>query len=159
SQSDEKVLAALLTAAQYYRGRIELTGSEAFQEKAIALIAQHKINVAMKVPAQQAMLEDARKLLAAPVSASDTVTGDWVPMPAHSPTSQPAASPVNHPAPAAATPAAAPREVAPAVDHRAAPATRPQDNAAQPDSNISPAIHQSYKAAATGVTGKVLECG
>lgn len=159
SQSDEKVLAALLTAAQYYRGRIELTGSEAFQEKAIALIAQHKINVAMKVPAQQAMLEDARKLLATPVSARDAVTGDMVPMPAHSPTSQPAASPVNHPDPEAATPADAPREVAPAVDHRVAPAARPQDNAAQPDSSISPAIHQSYKAAAAGVTGKVLECG
>ncbi|CAI2043446.1 DNA primase TraC [Serratia fonticola] len=159
SQSDEKVLAALLTAAQYYRGRIELTGSEAFQEKAIALIARHEINVAMKVPAQQAMLEDARKRLAAPEPMRDAVTGDRVPMPDHPPTSQPATSPMSHPAPAAATQADTSRGEAPAVDHRVVPAMRQQENAAQPDSGISPAIHQSYKAAATGVTGKVLECG
>ncbi|WP_447873050.1 LPD7 domain-containing protein [Serratia fonticola] len=159
SQSDEKVLAALLTAAQYYRGRIELTGSEAFQEKAIALIARHEINVAMKVPAQQAMLEDARKRLAASEPIRDTVTGDGVPMPDHPHSSQPAASPMSHSTPAAATQANASRGGVPAVDLRVAPAMRQQENAAQPDSGISPAIHQSYKAAATGVTGKVLECG
>ncbi|HFD2071588.1 DUF5710 domain-containing protein [Serratia marcescens] len=159
SQSEEKVLAALLTAAQYYRGRIELTGSDAFQEKAIALIARHEINVTMKVPAQQAMLEDARKKLATPVPIRDAVTGDAVPMPENSPVSQPDTSPVHHSGPAASTPPAASREAEPVVETRNHPAARQQENAAQPDSGIPAAIHQSYKAAAAGVTGKVLKCG
>lgn len=75
SQSDEKVIAALLTAAQYYRGRIELTGSDEFKAKAIELIAHHQINVEMKNPVQQAQLDDARNALnAAPVT-PDAVVG------------------------------------------------------------------------------------
>jgi putative DNA primase/helicase len=75
SQSDEKVIAALLTAAQYYRGRIELTGSDEFKAKAIELIAHHQINVEMKNPVQQAQLDDARNALnVAPVT-PDAVVG------------------------------------------------------------------------------------
>nr|BDG62563.1 hypothetical protein PSTH1771_28355 [Pseudomonas syringae pv. theae] len=60
SQSDEKVVAALLTAVDYHRGHIELTGSEAFKSKTIALIARHQIEVTMRDPAQQALLDKAR---------------------------------------------------------------------------------------------------
>ena len=59
-QVDEKVLAALLTARDYYEGSIDLTGSEAFKAKAIALIAQHQIDVTMKNPAHQVQLDEAR---------------------------------------------------------------------------------------------------
>lgn len=75
SQSDEKVIAALLTAAQYYRGRIELTGSDEFKAKAIELIAHHQINVEMKNPVQQAQLDDARNALNAPPVIPDAVVG------------------------------------------------------------------------------------
>lgn len=75
SDNDEKVLAALLTAAEYYRGRIELTGSDEFKAKAIQLIAQHQVNVMMKNPAQQAMLMDAREALVKGPAVVDAVTG------------------------------------------------------------------------------------
>lgn len=80
SQNEEMVVAALLTAAQYYRGRIELTGSDEFKEKAIGLIAQHQINVEMKNPAQQALLEDARKAFNTPQEERNAVTGDITPV-------------------------------------------------------------------------------
>lgn len=79
SKNDEMVVAALLTAAQYYRGRIELTGSDAFKEKAIGLIAQHQINVEMKNPAQQAMLQAAREAVNTAPEARDAVKGDMTP--------------------------------------------------------------------------------
>lgn len=93
SQNEEMVVAALLTAAQYYRGRIELTGSDEFKEKAIGLIAQHQINVEMKNPAQQAMLMDARKALNTAPEERNAVTGDLTPAqrapePSQAPTQQ-----------------------------------------------------------------------
>lgn len=66
---------------------------------------------------------------------------------------------MHHSGPAASTPPAASREAEPVVETRNHPAARQQENAAQPDSGIPAAIHQSYKAAAAGVTGKVLKCG
>ena len=158
SEHDEKVLAALLTAAQYYRGRIELTGSEAFQEKAIALIARHALAVTMKVPAQQAMLEDARKALTTSVPMRDAVTGDSLPA------SVPASGSVPPLAHSPSTPPVVPPrpDTASRQGHTVAEPARsvatPREPA-QPESGISPAIHQSYKAAANGVTGKVLSCG
>ncbi|WP_419178888.1 LPD7 domain-containing protein, partial [Pseudomonas syringae group genomosp. 3] len=44
----------------YHRGPIEVTGSEAFKSKTIALIARHQIEVTMRDPAQQALLDKAR---------------------------------------------------------------------------------------------------
>jgi len=79
SQSDEKIIAALVTAAEFYRGRIELTGSDAFKAKAISLIALHQINVTMKVPDQQAQLVNARQALNTPSVDPDAVTGDSPP--------------------------------------------------------------------------------
>lgn len=75
-QSDEKIVAALLTAARFYRGQIELTGSDAFKAKAIELIAQNQVNVSMKNPAQQLMLDQARKALNIPVVKADAIHGD-----------------------------------------------------------------------------------
>uniref|UniRef100_UPI0030C826E9 LPD7 domain-containing protein n=1 Tax=Pseudomonas ovata TaxID=1839709 RepID=UPI0030C826E9 len=59
-QSDDKVVAALLTAVDRYEGSIELTGSDAFKAKAIGLIVRHRIDVTMKTPEQQAILNAAR---------------------------------------------------------------------------------------------------
>lgn len=75
-QSDEKILAALLTAARFYRGQIELTGSDAFKAKAIELIAQNQVNVSMKNPAQQLMLDQSRQALNLPVVKADAIHGD-----------------------------------------------------------------------------------
>jgi phage/plasmid primase-like uncharacterized protein len=75
-QSDEKIMAALLTAAQFYRGEIELTGSAAFKAKAIELIVQHRVNVKMKTPEQRAMLDEARKAYSAPEANPDVIRGD-----------------------------------------------------------------------------------
>lgn len=60
SASDEKVTAALLTAIDRYQGSIELNGTDAFKAKAISLIVRHRIEVSMRTPEQQAMLDTAR---------------------------------------------------------------------------------------------------
>jgi putative DNA primase/helicase len=115
-QSDEKVVAALLTAAQYYRGRIELTGSDEFKAKAIDLIALHQINVEMKNPAQQAALDDARKALNLAPVVPDAVVGD-TPAPFDNRPHQPEAQ-----APQAAQPQTVPTQsVAPELVTQPAP--------------------------------------
>ncbi|KWS61262.1 LPD7 domain-containing protein [Pseudomonas amygdali] len=117
-QEDEKVIAALLTAAQFYRGRIELTGSDEFKAKAIELIAQHQINVEMKNPAQQMLLDDARNALKQPPVTRDAIHGDTPP-------------PYGGPQPAQAKPSAPqPQQAAPASGHSSAPA--PASTAYQP---------------------------
>ncbi|WP_412459118.1 LPD7 domain-containing protein [Pseudomonas coronafaciens] len=110
-QEDEKVIAALLTAAQFYRGRIELTGSDEFKAKAIELIAQHQINVEMKNPAQQMLLDDARNALKQPPVTLDAIHGDTPP-------------PYGGPQPSQAKPSAPqPQQAAPAPVHSSAPAS------------------------------------
>ncbi|WP_116818269.1 LPD7 domain-containing protein [Pseudomonas savastanoi] len=117
-QDDEKVVAALLTAAQFYRGRIELTGSDEFKAKAIELIAQHQINVEMKNPAQQMLLDDARNALKQPPVTLDAIHGDTPP-------------PYGGPQPSQAKPSAPqPQQAAPAPVHSSAPA--PASTAYQP---------------------------
>ncbi|KPX03669.1 LPD7 domain-containing protein [Pseudomonas savastanoi] len=184
-QEDEKVIAALLTAAQFYRGRIELTGSDEFKAKAIGLIAQHQINVEMKNPAQQMLLDDARNALKQPPVTLDAIHGDTPP-------------PYGGPQPSQAKPSAPqPQQAAPASGHSSAsapastayqpleveglqrPLVQPAPPA-QPDApvinppsaapasdqpatsanqQVSPAIHQPFQAAKDGVTGKILKCG
>ncbi|EFN8327545.1 DNA primase [Escherichia coli] len=61
SADDKKVLAALAVATNFYGGVIELTGSDAFKQKAMQLIVEYDINVRMKLPAQRAALEKLRK--------------------------------------------------------------------------------------------------
>ncbi|WP_122744866.1 LPD7 domain-containing protein [Pseudomonas viridiflava] len=75
-QSDEKIVAALITAARFYRGQIELTGSDAFKAKAIELIAHQRINVSMKNPAQQLMLAQARQALNVSADKPDAIHGE-----------------------------------------------------------------------------------
>ncbi|EJR1078038.1 DNA primase [Escherichia coli] len=61
SADDKKVLAALAVATNFYGGVIELTGSDAFKQKAMQLIVEYDIKVRMKLPVQRAALEKLRK--------------------------------------------------------------------------------------------------
>ena len=192
-QSDEKIVAALLTAARFYRGQIELTGSDAFKAKAIELIALHQVNVSMKNPAQQLMLDQARQALGAPAVKPDAILGDTPPPfdpapaapvnPDHgSATAQQLAVQVPQPAQSSspgwesdlahstyapfdaqvsaqsmpvlddAPPLGAP--VDPQVVSPAAPTAHKV-----PQGDVSPAVHQTAKEAAKGVTGKIISCG
>jgi putative DNA primase/helicase len=112
-QSDEKILAALLTAARFYRGQIELTGSDAFKAKAIELIAQNQVNVSMKNPAQQLMLDQSRQALNLPVVKADAIHGD-TPAPFDpAPPATPAMSVATAGSTAPTTPAVAEQQAAP----------------------------------------------
>jgi len=184
SQNDEMVLAALLTAATFYRGRIELTGSDEFQRKAIGLIAQHQLNVTMKNPGQQAQLVAARKALQEAPVVKDSINGESPP--AHGVPPQPSAAPVGTPvtvSPVAdATAVNMPAAANPVVDigEKPQPDARPvgektvtgvpsntpltSSEAQLPRVNgasqkVSPEIHQSHEAAKNGVTGKVISFG
>ncbi|HHH4856216.1 TPA: LPD7 domain-containing protein, partial [Escherichia coli] len=64
SNDDRSVLAALAVATKFYGGVIELTGSDAFKQKAMQLIIEHNIDVRMKLPDQRAELEKLRKEMA-----------------------------------------------------------------------------------------------
>ncbi|MBX8493176.1 hypothetical protein K5D42_25225 [Pseudomonas cichorii] len=180
-QSDEKILAALINAAQWYRGHIELTGSDAFKTKAIELIAKQGINVTMKNPAQRFMLDQARNALTAAKVLPDAIVGEnpqpfnpsplsaTQPLPS-SVAAQPAANQsavatttttlvANVPEQATYTPleAANVATAVPApVEQRAVSAT-PQ--IVEPVSQMDPAVHQPAMAAANGVVGKVISCG
>ncbi len=61
SEDDRKVLAALSVAGKFYGGVIELTGSEAFKEKAMRLIIDYDLDIRMKLPNQRDQLEALRK--------------------------------------------------------------------------------------------------
>ncbi|WP_174889690.1 LPD7 domain-containing protein [Candidatus Williamhamiltonella defendens] len=63
SQNNTMVLAALWLAKQHYHGKIELTGSDAFKQKAIDVIAEHRLEVVLKNPQQQHQLERAMQRL------------------------------------------------------------------------------------------------
>lgn len=173
SQNEEKVLAALLTAAQYYRGRIELTGSDAFQRTAIDLIAKYQLNVMMKNPGQQVQLEAARKAMAMAPGEKDAIAGEAPP--AYAPPQQPA-SPAT---PAADTPAstvpafadetlvatavytnsekATAEHAQPGASSTAEESTEAVKSQAAP--KIPTSIHQSTEAAKMGITGKVMDSG
>ena len=64
SNDDRSVLAALAVATKFMGGVIELTGSDAFKQKAMQLIIEHNIDVRMKLPDQRAELEKLRKEMA-----------------------------------------------------------------------------------------------
>lgn len=164
-QSDEKVMAALLTAAQFYRGQIELTGSDAFKAKAIDLIAQHQINVTMKNPVQQMMLEQARERLDVKPGVPEAVHGvtppPYEPKPAATTVPIEKANVANDP-PAPVVQAQVQETPSVAVQPAAQVAAKSPDAApaaAKPAALIDPAIHQSVHAAIKGITGKVISCG
>jgi putative DNA primase/helicase len=97
SQSDAMILTALLVAREQYRGRIELTGSDEFKQKAITLIAEYNLDVKMKNPQQQLMLDEARKVLADEPAPGETPTPVGTPtaaiVPEHAPMTQAATVP------------------------------------------------------------------
>jgi len=143
SAHEEKVLAALLTAANHYHGRIELTGSDEFKAFAIGVIVANKLNVTMKNAGQQADLDAARRAAGQPVAPGDAVRGDPPgPRAAETPPAAPVTQADN---PAAAAP------VTPSPQQASAPAP------AEP--KISPAVHTPAEKAREPVTGKVTACG
>lgn len=164
-QSDEKIVAALVTAAQFYRGRIELTGSDEFKAKAIGLIAQHQINVEMKNPVQRALLDDARKALTTEPVVPDAIAGE----------APPAYGPIDpidpvQPAHAVPDPAPAQPQAAPVLEvEQMAIASQPvaPNRVAEPGSEnvvaspkgVSAEVHQPAEKAKDGVVGKVMACG
>ncbi|KTS31107.1 LPD7 domain-containing protein [Pantoea dispersa] len=156
SAHGEKVLAALLTAANHYHGRIELTGSDEFKAFAIGVIVANKLNVTMKNAGQQADLDAARRAAGQPVAPADAVRGD---PPGPRAAETPPAAPVtqaDNPAASAAQAAEADKPAA------AAPVTLSPQQASAPapaEPKISPAVHTPAEKAREPVTGKVTACG
>lgn len=152
SAHEEKVLAALLTAAQHYHGRIELTGSDEFKAFAINLIVANKLDVSMKSASQQADLDTARRAAGQPVVPVDAVAG----------------TPEAHKVDVAATARAAESAsslVTPASPS-ALPVTMSHKQASVPISppvpekpEINPGVHTPAEKAREPVTGKVTACG
>lgn len=154
SHHEEKVLAALLTAAQYYHGRIELTGSDAFKSYAISLIVAHNLDVTMKVASQQAELTAARRAAGQPDAPADAVAG-----------TDPGSAPIKPQSDWASAPTAPPTE--PAVATRTEPVTASRGNTStvpetlpeKETSTIKPSVHTPAEKARESVTGKVTACG
>lgn len=152
SAHQEKVLAALLTAANHYQGRIELTGSDEFKAFAIGVIVANKLDVSMKNASQQADLDAARRAAGQPVTPAapaDAVRGDPQ---APRATETPPVTPV-----AQAAPAQAHAQSAALVTASQQPASAPSPEPAAP--KISPAVHTPAEKAREPVTGKVTACG
>lgn len=145
SAHEEKVLAALLTAANHYQGRIELTGSDEFKAFAIGVIVANKLDVAMKNASQQADLDAARRAAGqpvTPVAPADAVRGD--PQAKWATEAPPDASPAQADVPV----------------QNAAPVTASRQRTSDPAaSRISPAVHTPAEKAREPVTGKVTACG
>ncbi|ELD2083763.1 helix-turn-helix domain-containing protein [Enterobacter hormaechei] len=153
SAHEEKVLAALLTAAKFYHGKIELTGSDEFKAFAINVIVNNGLQVSMKNPSQQVALDEAKRAAGQPVGAPDAVRGDPVaPAAAPAPTAASTAPPV---APAAAAPAMA--DAPASADMTPAPVSPVPEKSRQSD--IRPDIHTPAEKAREPVTGKVTACG
>ncbi|KHJ66384.1 hypothetical protein QU24_19615 [Pantoea rodasii] len=147
SAHEEKVLAALLTAANHYHGRIELTGSDEFKAFAIGVIVANRLDVSMKNASQQADLDAARRAAGQPVTpaaAADAVRGDpQAPRATETPPVTPEAQ--------AATQSAAP-----------VTASRQQNVVPQPEPaapKIPAAVYTPAEKAREPVTGKVTACG
>ncbi|QXD00987.1 LPD7 domain-containing protein [Klebsiella sp. PL-2018] len=131
SADDKKILAALAVAAKFYGGVIELTGSEAFRERAMHLIVTNDINVRMKQPAQRARLDALRQTHAS--------TGDAVKT--HIPTPDMFAANTPGETPPVTTSAARPSAAAPAARTETAAGTAPEPSA--PASSAAPAPSSS----------------
>lgn len=153
SAHEEKVLAALLTAAKFYHGKIELTGSDEFKAFAINVIVNNGLQVSMKNPSQQLALDEAKRAAGQPVVPPDAVRGDPVaPVAASAPAAASMTAPV---APAAAAPAMADAPASGGMTP--APASSVPDKPGRPD--IRPDIHTPAEKAREPITGKVTACG
>lgn len=61
NEDEEAILAAVLLAKEKYGGSFELTGSEAFQRRAIEIMLKHKVDVTLKNPQQDALRRELAK--------------------------------------------------------------------------------------------------
>ncbi|NHB98191.1 LPD7 domain-containing protein [Photorhabdus stackebrandtii] len=138
SQNDSMILAALLVAREHYRGRIELTGSDEFKQRAINLIAEYNLDVKMKNAQQQLMLDEAIKKLADEPTPSDT------PTPVGSPVASIVLEP-NETTAFVASPSGLQSELPPELRPNVLPRKNPQN-----------ASHKESKA---GITGTILGYG
>ncbi|MCW7763440.1 LPD7 domain-containing protein [Photorhabdus luminescens] len=138
SQNDSMILAALLVAREHYSGRIELTGSDEFKQRAINLIAEYNLDVKMKNAQQQLMLDEAIKKLADEPTPSDT------PTPVGSPVASIVLEP-NETTAFVASPSGLQSELPPELRPNVLPRKNPQN-----------ASHKESKA---GITGTILGYG
>jgi len=148
SDHEEKVLSALLTAAQHYHGRIELTGSDAFKSYAISLIVTHNLDVSMKVATQQAELDAARRAAGQTVATKDAVAGNPVSASAN-PKEEAPLSPVS----------STHTQSEPVIMSRNSEASAPVTPPMPEKSLVKPEIHTPAEKAREPVTGKVTACG
>lgn len=145
SQNDRMILGALLVAKQdmVLQGNIELTGSPAFKQRAINLIAEYDLPLKLTNPEQIKMLEDAREKLRSEPGLPDEPT----------PLGSEAAEILVHPAGTSA-PAAAQA----ASTQRASTDTLPPDILPQKAPAPVP-MNASHDEASAGLTGTLLEHG
>ncbi len=61
NEDEEAILAAVLLAKEKFGGAFELTGSEAFQRRAIEVMLKHKVDVTLKNPQQDALRRELAK--------------------------------------------------------------------------------------------------
>lgn len=61
NEDEEAILAAVLLAKEKYGSSFELTGSEAFQRRAVEIMLKHKIDVTLKNPQQDALRRELAK--------------------------------------------------------------------------------------------------
>jgi len=165
SSHEEMVLAALLSAAKFYHGKIELTGSDEFKAFAINIIVNNELQVSMKNPSQQLALDEAKRLARQTVNEPDMVRGD--PEAASVTT---AFDPVTPDTPISLSVTATTRQASP-VTQMAAPVPSAGSNImpAEPladatisspmQSTIRPDIHTPAEKAREPVTGKVTAHG
>ncbi|EAQ6188389.1 hypothetical protein AIW17_25705, partial [Salmonella enterica] len=155
SQNDRMILGALLVAKQdmVLQGNIELTGSPAFKQRAINLIAEYDLPLKLTCPEQIKMLEEAREKLRSEPALPDE------PTPLGSEASEilvhpgaTHASPQPGEVPASAPPASA------ATARNTATAPLPPDILPQRAPAPVP-MNASHDEASAGLTGTLLEHG
>ncbi|EGJ0968495.1 hypothetical protein IG911_003032 [Salmonella enterica] len=149
SQNDRMILGALLVAKQdmVLQGNIELTGSPAFKQRAINLIAEYDLPLKLTNPEQIKMLEEAREKLRSEPALPDEPT----------PLGSEASEILVHPAATNASPQ--PGEV-PASAAPASAATAPLPPDILPQKAPAPVpMNASHDEAAAGLTGTLLEHG
>lgn len=138
SNNDRMILAALLSAKANQRGPVEVTGSDAFIERTLNLIADHRIEVHLKNPHQRAQFEAILLARAAMDTPKDGLVmgppDGAVPAPGAAPQSAPDTPPLQ-PVPASAV------EPKPA-------------NALAPEMSVI-----ERETLRTGLTGKLLDAG
>ncbi|MCK8540570.1 LPD7 domain-containing protein [Yersinia ruckeri] len=135
SENDRMILAALLSAKANQRGAVEITGSEAFIQRTMALIADHNIEVHLKNPQQREQFEALLK-----ARAENTVPQNGLDIGPANPSVEPA------PAQAAAD--------SPVISPSASAASEAPAQPAAPE--LTTVEKETLR---TGLTGKLLDAG